>query len=137
MNADDLSQLRALITRSRDLVDRLRQLAIFAWTTEDPTPIEHELAQLEVATGTLARAIQDREERSWRADHPPRHAAPPRLRRRGLPLSTDVDHGVPVQRIAVTGEPAAEIRQRPTPTGRWQQGRLGLHRRPKPEDLTP
>ncbi len=137
MNAEDLAQLRELITRSRDLIAALQQLAIFAWATEDPTPIEGELAQLEVATGTLARAVQDREARSWRADHPPRHAAPPRLRRRGLPLSTDIDHGIPVQRIAVTGEPAAEIRQRSTPTGRWQQGRLGLHRRPKREDLTP
>lgn len=107
MNKADLDLLGGLCARTRDVVAQLQRLASFT-TPEDPVlaaKLRSDLVSLWDDVAGATRMVQDREARSWKSDHPPRHPAPPRLTRpRSLPLSTSVG-GVAVTKCP----PAAAI----------------------------
>jgi hypothetical protein len=131
MNAVDLAILSALTARARDVVQQIQWL--IEWTTDDATDCALALSILETDLAAIIERVQDRESRSWsRSGHRARHSAPRRIRASGLPLSTDVDHGVHVQRVNVQGRPSGENASLPI-SGRWQHGRLGHPKRAEPE----
>jgi hypothetical protein len=128
MNAEDLAMLTALTVRTGELLARLYIVASLAGNSDAAAELRADLEQANEAVGHLVWRVQDREARSWgRLDHRPRNPAPPRLTAR-VPLSTEIDHGVHVQRITMQGTPAAEVTARPTTSGVWKQGRLGKPR---------
>lgn len=131
MNAEDLIVLTALTIRTRELVSRLFAVASLAGDSAAATQLRADLEEAGEAAGTLAWRVQDREARSWgRSDHPQRHAARPRLRTQPIPLSTEVEHGIHVQRITMAGASTSEVTdRRPTTSGVWRQGQLGKPRR--------
>lgn len=94
VHAQDLKVLGGLCSRARDCVAQLQRLAQFT-TPNDPadaaTQLLLDIGSLWEQIGAATRMVQDREARSWKSDHPPRHPARPRLTRpRSLPLSTTV-----------------------------------------------
>lgn len=133
MNAEDFKIWQALTRRVAELADQLARLAHFGPDTSGELLADIAAVQMEVAA--ITTLVQDRAARAWRLDHPPSQPAPRRLhaprRLYGLPLSTEIEHGVQVQRTNLTGRPVNEKPQTPAISGRW-----AANRRPK-ETLKP
>ena len=67
MNAEDLSTLETLLTRTRAVVQRLDHLVKFGG---DPTKLLPQIESLEETIGRLTWAVQQREAVSWgRPEH--------------------------------------------------------------------
>lgn len=121
MNAEDLRLLRALATRTQTVAAHL-QLLLEWQGTVDVTADVQELTELQAAVGEIITRVQQRETVSWGSRHRTRARHPePRRFTSSLPLSTDVDHGVHVQRYGMDARPIAESRMPPPISGRWNE----------------
>ena len=118
MNADDLEIWRRMTLRAGGVVEQLKNLA-----NGGPDASGEVLAvldQLETDVAALTHLVQDRVARAWRPDHRPRQPAPRHLHG---PQSSELAHGVPVERFGLTGRRANEVPSRPETTGKWAQWR--------------
>ena len=117
MNSADLVVLQELLNRTRTLVGRLGTVCRFE--QPDPQLLKDVEAILNIV-GELANQVQYHELVSWRNNaHPPRHPAPRHIHQ-DPPLSTEIDHGVHVERFGIGGDRLTS--SRPRLSGAWDPG---------------
>jgi hypothetical protein len=113
MTAYELETWRALLKRCTGVATQLARLARFQQNLAHEA--EAELVDLETGLVALTHLVQ---ERAIQTDVDER--------RRPAPLTSrteTIDHGVPVTRLDITGQPRDQRRERPQLSGRWHDGR--------------
>lgn len=122
MNAEDLAVLGTLTRRTAGVLDHVRRLARLVPAEMDPTAAIAEIKALETDIEAFVDALAAREAASWgRHDHEPRIPPPRRLATPALPLSTEVEPHMKVERLGIDGRPKGHAA--PQPSGHWTQWR--------------